>query len=136
MSKTNEISKQVGLSRRTLQYYDDEGLLPVKRDSNNYRVYDQNTLQRIWEILIHKEMGLKLQEIRRLLTLSPPERIAALSHHLEELKNTIRILKIQEAFVVQIMQHGMPETPDSNGKTYLDSIEEMREKIAETVSRQ
>ena len=37
MKKTNEVSKLVGVSRRTLQYYDNEGLLDVKRSKNNYR---------------------------------------------------------------------------------------------------
>ena len=27
MKKTNEVSKLAGISRRTLQYYDDEGIL-------------------------------------------------------------------------------------------------------------
>ena len=31
MKRTNEVSKLVGVSRRTLQYYDDEGLLGAKR---------------------------------------------------------------------------------------------------------
>ncbi|MBM6852605.1 MerR family transcriptional regulator [Mediterraneibacter glycyrrhizinilyticus] len=39
MKKTNEVSKLVGVSRRTLQYYDDEGLLKVEKSSNNHRIY-------------------------------------------------------------------------------------------------
>ena len=31
MKKTNEMSKLAGVSKRTLQYYDDEGLLQRKR---------------------------------------------------------------------------------------------------------
>lgn len=57
MKKTNEVSKLVGVSRRTLQYYDNEGLLDVKRSKNNYRLYDENALERIWKIMLYKEMG-------------------------------------------------------------------------------
>ena len=32
MSKISEVSKRTGLSKRTLQYYDDEGLLHVPRN--------------------------------------------------------------------------------------------------------
>ena len=34
--KIDEVSKLSGVSKRTLQYYDDEGILPVKRSKNNY----------------------------------------------------------------------------------------------------
>lgn len=45
MKRTNEVSKLVGVSRRTLQYYDDEGLLGAKRSELNYRLYDQQALE-------------------------------------------------------------------------------------------
>ena len=59
MKKTNEVSKIVGVSRRTIQYYDDEGLLMVERAPNNQRLFDEHALTRIWEILIYKEMNLE-----------------------------------------------------------------------------
>ena len=61
MKRTNEVSKLVGVSRRTLQYYDDEGLLGAKRSELNYRLYDQQALERIWRIMIFKEMGFELK---------------------------------------------------------------------------
>ena len=70
MSKISEVSKRTGLSKRTLQYYDDEGLLHVPRSPDNYRMYDGETMQEIWEILVYKEMGFKLSEIKCITTLS------------------------------------------------------------------
>lgn len=67
MKKTNEASKQTGLTKRTLQYYDAQGLLSIERTSNNHRVYEQNTLDRIGEILLYKEIDLGLKEIKQLL---------------------------------------------------------------------
>ncbi len=49
MKKTNEASKQTGLTKRTLQYYDTQGLISVERNSINHRVYEQSTLERIWD---------------------------------------------------------------------------------------
>ena len=38
-----ETCKKTGLSYDTLKYYCNEGLIPhVKRDKNNYRVFDEN----------------------------------------------------------------------------------------------
>ena len=65
--KIDEVSKLSGVSKRTLQYYDDEGILPVKRSKNNYRLYDDETMERLWEILWYKEMGFDLKGIKLIL---------------------------------------------------------------------
>ena len=69
MKKTKEMSKLAGVSRRTLQYYDDEGLLITERTYDNHRLYDRQAMERIWEILVYKEMGFELKEIRKILTI-------------------------------------------------------------------
>ena len=43
MKKVNEVSRLAGVSKRTLQFYDDEGLLPAQRSKDNYRLYDEHT---------------------------------------------------------------------------------------------
>ena len=65
--KIEEVSKLSGVSKRTLQYYDDEGILPVKRSKNNYRLYDDETMERLWKILWYKEMGFDLKKIKLIL---------------------------------------------------------------------
>ena len=65
--KIEEVSKLSGVSKRTLQYYDDEGILPVKRSKNNYRLYDDETMERLWEVLWYKEMGFDLKDIKLIL---------------------------------------------------------------------
>ena len=51
MSKISEVSKRTGLSKRTLQYYDDEGLLHVSRSPDNDRMYDGETMQEQIELI-------------------------------------------------------------------------------------
>lgn len=136
MSTTNEISKQIGVSRRTLQYYDDQGLLSVKRDKNNHRVYDQKTLQEIWEILIYKEIGLELQEIKAIMGLSQEDRTYELQKHLRKLEKKIETYKIQEEFASILIHSGMPKPPDdSSPKSYVEHISEMREEIRQKISK-
>lgn len=68
MKSVNEVSKLTGVSRRTLQYYDEIGLLPpsaVKK--SGYRQYDDESLRRLWSILFYKELGISLDKIRLLL---------------------------------------------------------------------
>lgn len=68
MKSVNEVSKLSGVSRRTLQYYDEIGLLPpsVVKESG-YRQYDDESLRRLWSILFYKELGVSLDDIRLLL---------------------------------------------------------------------
>lgn len=69
MKQTSQVSKLAGISKRTLQYYDDEGVLTAKRSKNNYRLYSQEDLEEIWKIMIYKEIGFDLNEIKQLLSM-------------------------------------------------------------------
>ena len=54
----NEFAKLTGVSVRTLHYYDEIGLLkPAFVDEQNgYRFYDENSLERMQEILFYREL--------------------------------------------------------------------------------
>lgn len=68
MKSVNEVSKLSGVSRRTLQYYDEIGLLPPSAiKESGYRQYDDDSLRRLWSILFYKELGMSLDDIRLLL---------------------------------------------------------------------
>lgn len=87
--KIEEVSKLSGVSKRTLQYYDDEGILPVKRSKNNYRLYDDETMERLWKILWYKEMGFDLREIK--LILGGVKQETVVEEKVNKLNNTIRV---------------------------------------------
>lgn len=130
MKKTNEVSKQVGVTKRTLQYYDEKGLIIVERTSNNYRMYDKKTLERIWHILVYKEMNLELKEIKHLLELSDGQKKIFLKKRMEEIKNEAMNLKVQMGFISLVQKYGMPPAPlEGSGITYKTCIEELRQRI-------
>jgi DNA-binding transcriptional MerR regulator len=53
---------------RTLHHYDAIGLLqPSGRSAKGYRLYDANDLLRLQQILIRRELGMSLEQIRRAL---------------------------------------------------------------------
>lgn len=134
MKKINEVSQLVGVSRRTLQYYDDEGILLIERTSNNHRVYDQYALERIWQILIYKEMDFELKEIKQLLDFDNAQRDLYFNKRIEAIKKQIITLKIQMKFVSLVQVQGMPLKPEEgSGKTYVRCIEELREKFQKEI---
>lgn len=67
--RIDEVSKRTGLSKRTLRYYEELGLLEeAHRSEGNYRMYrveDVNALQRIKEM--RDLLGLELSEIREMV---------------------------------------------------------------------
>lgn len=121
--KISEASKIAGVSKRTLQYYDDEGLLSVKRMENNHRDYDLESLQIIWKILNLKEMGFELEEIRRLLV---QDRIS-FDEKKEEIRKKIKDYQIQYKFIEYIERNGFPEI--NKKESYIEQIEKMKKEI-------
>ena len=68
MKTVKEIAKLTGISIRTLRYYDEIGLLkPAKVSEAGYRLYDEQALAKLQEILFYKELGLSLADIRSVL---------------------------------------------------------------------
>lgn len=63
-----EVASLSGLSIRALHHYDAIGLLvPGMRSAAGYRVYTDDDLLRLQQVLIGRELGLALEEIRRSL---------------------------------------------------------------------
>lgn len=129
------MSKLVGVSRRTLQYYDDEGVIEVKRSENNYRLYDQETLEQLWKIMIYKEMGLDLKKIKKLLSLTDGEQKEYFRLQVKMIEKKIYKLKEQKEFVLLILTQGIPErlVMEENEKiTYASQIAAIRKRCEET----
>ena len=64
-----EFAELTGVSVRTLQYYDEIGLLKPSYvdEQNGYRFYDENSLERMQEILFYRELDFPLKSIVEIL---------------------------------------------------------------------
>ena len=66
--QVKQVARLTGLTIRTLHHYDSIGLLaPSARSAAGYRLYDDDDLLRLQQILIGRELGLSLEAIRRSL---------------------------------------------------------------------
>jgi DNA-binding transcriptional MerR regulator len=66
--QVKEVAELSGVSIRALHHYDAIGLLtPSGRTAAGYRLYDEDDLLRLQQILIGRELGLALEDIRRSL---------------------------------------------------------------------
>mgnify|MGYP001851996729 FL=1 len=90
-----EVAKKMGVSVRTLQYYDELGLLsPSAQSEGGRRLYSQREIIKLHQILSLKSLGFSLEEIKsRIVSLETPEQVAsALSEQAEVLKAKISAL--------------------------------------------
>jgi len=64
-----EFAELTGVSVRTLHYYDEIGLLKPSfvDEQNGYRFYDENSLERMQEILFYRELDFPLKSIAEIL---------------------------------------------------------------------
>lgn len=92
-----EACEETGLTYDALKFYCNEGLIPnVKRDKNNYRIFDENNISWIKSLSCLKNCGMSISEMKEYLSLclkgpdSIPERKLILDAKLRELENKIK----------------------------------------------
>lgn len=84
MKTVHEVSKLTKVSVRTLHYYDSIGLLsPTDVTEAGYRLYDDTALERMQHILLFRELGFPLKEIKGILDSSDFDRNRALEQQIE-----------------------------------------------------
>ncbi|MCE5090247.1 MerR family transcriptional regulator [Staphylococcus devriesei] len=105
-----ELANHVGITVRTLQYYDHKGLLTAQRlEDSNRRIYNDEHLHQLQLILILKRFGCTLDEIKRLL------------HDESNLQTLKMILTLHKEEL---------ETSINNQKDILNNIEEVQNYIS------
>lgn len=67
--KIREISLKYDISTRALKYYEDMGLLKSTRsDDYAYRLYDDEAVRRLEQILILRKLNIKIKDIQRIFS--------------------------------------------------------------------
>lgn len=65
--KINEVEAQVGITKKNIRFYEEQGLLSPRRDSaNGYRDYGEAEVAVLRQIKLMRKLGVPLEEIRRM----------------------------------------------------------------------
>ena len=65
--KINEVEAQVGITKKNIRFYEEQGLLTPRRNSENgYRDYGPEEVAILYRIKLLRKLGLPLEEIRRM----------------------------------------------------------------------
>ena len=110
----NQVEKITGVSKRNIRFYEKEGLILPKRNSeNSYRVYDEYDIWRIKVIKMLRMLDMPLEEIKKVLeenqTLS-----AAVVNQQAELERKAKELQAAISFCEQLKETEL-DTLDVDG---------------------
>ncbi len=65
--KINEVEAQVGITKKNIRFYEEQGLLSPRRNSENgYRDYGEAEVAVLRQIKLMRKLGVPLEEIRRM----------------------------------------------------------------------
>jgi len=127
MMTVHEVSRYTGVTVRALQYYDRIGLLsPAERTPAGYRLYDEGSLERLQQILLFRELGFSLDDIRRILDSPDFDRDRALTQQIELLTLKKEQLEKMISLAGEIRR---------NGGRYMDFSAFDRTKLTEYAAR-
>lgn len=109
MKKVKDVVRITGLSRRTLHYYDEIGIVKAQRTTENYRIYGESEMRKLWNLIIYKTLGFRLCEIKLLLNGKEDESEIILEKRLKELQQEIDKLSQIYDFTEKLAKHKIPK---------------------------
>jgi DNA-binding transcriptional MerR regulator len=131
MFTVKQLSKLAGVTPRTLHHYDAIGLLkPSHVGDNGYRYYGEESLLRLQQILFYRELGIPLEDVKKIMGRRDFDVLGALQSHKEALKKQVTRLNRLIATVDNTIGHLKGNHSMSN-KAYFEGFsEEQQEKYA------
>ena len=108
MMTVAQMSKCTGVSVRTLHHYDQIGLLkPTEVTEAGYRLYDDGALDKLYMILVYRELGLSLNEIGSILDAPDYDRNRVLEHQIKLMQERIEKLQNRISFARGMLTLGV-----------------------------
>ena len=106
MFTIGQVAKKYALSRSTLIYYDNIGVLsPSGRSESNYRLYSENDLKKMDRIVLFRSAGLSLESIGSLVGEEGGELNTSLEHRLCSINTEIQGLRNQQKVILRILEN-------------------------------
>lgn len=117
--KINEVAKLTGVTVHTLHYYDQIGLLPPSKiTKSGYRLYNNNALETLQQILFFKELEFSLSDIKEIMTNPHYDKNEALHKH----KNLLIQRRNRLNNLIELVDHTIKGDSDMSFKQF-DMIE-------------
>lgn len=128
----NKLSNMAGVTTRTLRYYDEIGLLtPLRVTESGYRVYGDQQVDALQQILFYRALGVELLKIKELLYADDFDKRASLESHLTALLD-------KRAQLDSLIQNASRTISAMKGETTMtdkEKFEGFKQKMLEEIER-
>lgn len=103
--KIRDMTVKYGLSARTLRYYEDMGLIKSTRSPDYaYRMYDEENIKRLEQILILRKLNISIKDIQRIFHTSGSEIVLeVLGKKVDDIDGQISLLHELKEIVLQFI---------------------------------
>jgi len=131
--KIKDISDKYDITARTLRYYEDMGLLNSTRNGDYaYRMYDEEAIKRLEQILILRKLNISIRDIQRIFATSGSEVVLeVLGKKVDDIDDEVALLhelkEIVLNFIRQINQADFSK--DSDVKMLYEKAREIETQI-------
>lgn len=130
-----QLADLAGVSRRTLHYYDEIGLLhPSSVGENGYRYYDEEAVLRLQQILFFRELGFSLDDIRDIVDQAEFDVLQALRAHKQALRDQVERLNSLIHTIDKTMSHLKGEIEMNADEMFQGFTEEEEKHYAQLAS--
>ena len=121
--KIKYVEELVGITKKNIRFYEEQGLLAPGRAENGYREYGQADVDRLMQIKLLRKLGVPIEEIKRIFQGSI-HLDDCLDRHLDELERQKENLAKMQAISEQIIaSHVTLQNLDT--ENYLNQVESM-----------
>lgn len=107
LMKIRDVSTKYNITARTLRYYEDIGVLEsIRTDTGTYRVYDEDAVRRIEQILILRKLNISIKDIKSIFATSGSNVVLdILSKKVESNENEVELLKELKEIVLDFIEN-------------------------------
>lgn len=115
----NEVCSLTGLTKKAMSYYEEQGLIKPKKNSNGYREYSVNDIALLNEISLYRKLDIAIKDIKAILKSKDKKNM--LDNIIQEKQKKEIKIKMQKIYLEKII------SSDFDEKT----IKELNEEIIE-----
>lgn len=131
--KITDLTNQLGISSRTLRYYEQMGLIhSVRRQFEKYRFYDRETIERVKQIMVLRKMQIPIKDIISIYESRDMTKLVdSFVSRIDAIDNEIEALKELKLIINRFM-----EILKENGIKHISALPLLYEKLNEHLETQ